>query len=222
MTARSLVTSGALAIALCGGGPLNVMAQSPSAAAGARPDVSIRPFVFGAIERFSAGQTFGAVFGSAVGAFWGGGGDVSFRRGFFLDVSVSHFHRSDGQRVFRANGQTFPLGIPVAVSLTPFEVSAGYRRVRPRSRVIPYLGGGVGSYAYEESAPDGSDAFTSRHAGVLAVGGVEVRLRRWVGVSADVQYTHVGGILGESGVSQAFGENNLGGVSTRFRLLVGK
>ena len=53
-------------------------------------------------------------------------------------------------------------------------------------------------------------------------GGAEFRLHRWVGLGADVQYTHVPGILGLGGVSQQAGENDLGGVAVRVKLVVGR
>jgi hypothetical protein len=46
---------------------------------------------------------------------------------------------------------------------------------------------------------------------------------RWVGVAADVQYTHVPGILGGTGtVSQQANENDLGGISGRLKVIVGR
>jgi hypothetical protein len=37
----------------------------------------------------------------------------------------------------------------------------------------------------------------------------------------DVQYTTVPGILGEGGISQELGEDDLGGVAVRFRFVLG-
>jgi hypothetical protein len=53
-------------------------------------------------------------------------------------------------------------------------------------------------------------------------GGAEFRVHQWVGLSVDVQYTHVPGILGTSGVSQQAGETDLGGVAARFKVVVGR
>ena len=41
-------------------------------------------------------------------------------------------------------------------------------------------------------------------------------------IGADVQYSHVPGILGTAGVSQQAGEDDLGGVAARFKLIVGR
>src|SRR2546429_612744 len=62
----------------------------------------------------------------------------------------------------------------------------------------------------------------TRHVGFVVNGGVEFRAHRWIGVGADVQYTHVPGILGTGGVSQQAGENDLGGIAARLKLIVGR
>jgi hypothetical protein len=54
------------------------------------------------------------------------------------------------------------------------------------------------------------------------LGGVEFRAHRWVGVSVDVHYTQVRGILGSAGISKEFGEDNLGGTAVRVKVLVGR
>ena len=84
------------------------------------------------------------------------------------------------------------------LKITAVEVSGGYRfAVRRYPKVVPYVAFGVGSYSYKEtsdfSAP-GEDLDT-RHVGELVLGGLELRLHRWVGLSFDGQFTHIPGIL---------------------------
>ena len=57
---------------------------------------------------------------------------------------------------------------------------------------------------------------------VLVVGGAEFRLHPWVRLGIDAQYTHISGILGVAGVSQAFDETNLGGTAVRVKILAGR
>ena len=174
-------------------------------------------------QRFTADQTFDAVFGSAFQPFYGGG--VMFvQDNVFLDIAVSHFTKS-GDRVFRANGQNFSLGIPLRASVTPLEISAGYRFALKRHRsMVPYVGVGFGKYWYKETSAfaDASDNVDTSHLGGLAFGGAEFRLHRLIRASADVEYTHVSGILGQAGFSQSVNEDDLGGVSARVRLIVGR
>ena len=86
------------------------------------------------------------------------------------------------------------------------------------------VGAGLGSYGYRETSEfsDAGENVDTRHSGTVLNGGAEFRLHRWVGLGADVQYTHVPGILGLGGVSQQAGENDLGGVAVRVKLVVGR
>jgi opacity protein-like surface antigen len=201
---------------------------SPSAAqtsaASTEPAFGIRLFGLATSQRFAAQETFNASFGSARGTFWGAGAEVDLRVGLFADVAVSRFNET-GQTAFIFNGQAFPLGIPLTATITPVEFTAGYRlRLGPRAPVTPYAGVGVGSYHYQENSDfsDPTDNVDTTKAGLLAVVGAEVRVRRWLSVSADVQDTRITGILGTSGLSQQTGEDDLGGVAARFRILVGQ
>ena len=185
------------------------------------PARSLRPFFVYTGEQFTAHETFDTVFGEPFQSLYGGGLQLAFASGFYVDVSASRFKKT-GQRAFFFEGQGFPLGIPLTATLTPFEVSAG-ARLRASSRFFPYVGAGVGTYRYEESSEfDDGGEFEIRHVGYLIVGGAEIRLSRWVAVSGDVQFTRVPGILGEGGISKETGETDLGGIAGRFRLIIGR
>jgi len=180
--------------------------------------------VLATAERFAAGTTFNAAFGSRTAAFYGGGLQIATRRGVFVDLSASHISRT-GQRAFVSNGEIFQLGIPLKISLTPVEVTGGYRmKLRRHPRIVPYAGGGAGWYRYKETAEfaSGNDDVETTHAGFFFLGGTEVRLSRWVVAAADAQYTVVPGILGQGGLSKDVGENNLGGVAARIRVILGR
>lgn len=195
----------------------------PASQSNTTPSVSFRPFLVVTEQSFAAMNSFKAVFGQSAQPFVGGGLDITLRNGLYLDFTVSRFSKT-GQRAFIFGGQTFGLGIPLKVTEMPIEVTAGYRFQRPRSRIVPYVGGGIGSYSYTETS-DGSTSsenVDAQHLGYLGVGGVEFRLGRYLGLSGDVQYTYVPKILGTGGISQDAGENNLGGVAARVRLIVGR
>ena len=203
--------------------PASAQIRPPARPATTAPSISLRPFVVVAGERFTATKTFGTVFGQAVQPLWGGGLQVAFRRGFYFDLTASRFQKT-GQRAFFLDGQRYPLGIPLRVTLTPFEFTAG-GRFRMAARVFAYAGVGAGSYAYTEKSDDSTDineTFDARHAGYLVVGGVEFRVSRWVAVSGDAQYTHVTGIIGSGGISKEAGESDLGGPAGRFRMIIGR
>ncbi|MPZ21318.1 MAG: hypothetical protein GEV06_25980 [Luteitalea sp.] len=193
----------------------------------------------------AASQTFDATVGSANAVEYGASGGVLLPRGFFVEVDVSHMEK-DGERVFVDDGAVFGLGIPLTVSMTPIDLTAGYRLAggesppQPRSAgsssqeqagrrsarrrlpFVPYVGGGVGWLAYKETSDfaagdeDVDERFTSYH----LLGGVEVPIWRVLGVAAEARYRWVPDALGESesSVSEVFGETNLGGFLFRVKL----
>jgi opacity protein-like surface antigen len=188
------------------------------------PALSLRPFFMAAGERFAAKNSFEGVFGQSVEPLLGGGLQFVDRNGFFIDLTASRFKKT-GQRAFRSDNQTYRLGIPLTATIIPLEVTGGYRfRLPGASRLVPYIGAGVGSYAYKETSDfsDPSENVDTRHTGYLAVGGAEFRLHRWLGVSVDAQYTRVLGILGVGGISQDAGEKDLGGITARVKVIVGR
>ena len=203
--------------------PLAAQSRTTTAS-GDTPSLSLRPFVMAIGERFSAKTTFETTFGQSFEPFWGGGLQLAVRNGLFVEVSASRFKKA-GERAFVNTGRIFRLGIPLRTTITPVEVSGGYRFKRGRSPwVVPYVSAGVGSYSYKETSDfsDPGDSIDTRHVGYLAVGGVEFRLHRWVGASIDAQYTHVPGVLGEGGLSKDAGERDLGGIAARFKVIVGR
>ena len=204
-----------LGLALCLVAP--AAAQDP-------PPLSVRPFVMATEQSFAATDTFDAAFGKTSFPFFGGGVQVVIKDGFFVELSASRF-RQIGERAYLSGGKAFKLGIPLTATITPFEISGGYRfRLRQLPRVRPYAAIGAGSYAYQETsdfAQAGEDVDT-KHTGYLVNGGAEFRLHTWFGVAIDVQYSQVKGILGGGGVSQQAGESDLGGVAARLKLVVGR
>jgi opacity protein-like surface antigen len=202
--------------------PLSAQSRRSTTFSDDPPSVALRPFFVLAGESFAAKNTFDAAFGHSFEPLFGGGLEVVLRDGIYADVTLSRFSKT-GQRAFRANNQTFELGIPLTATLTPIEVTGGYR-FRTSPRVFPYVGVGIGSYGYQETSnfADTGDDVHARHIGYLAAGGVDLRVHRWVGIAGEVQYTHVPGILGTGGISQAAGENDLGGVAVRVKVTVGR
>jgi len=194
------------------------------AAAQDEPSLSIRPFFLVTDQSFAAVDTFDAAFGKTYFPFFGGGGQVVFKGTYFLEITASRF-QENGERAYFSGGKAFKLGVPLTATITPIEVTGGYRfRLPTLPRVRPYVAAGFGSYGYQETSSfaDAGDNVDTRHAGFVVNGGAEFRLHRWIGVGVDVQYTHIPGILGTGGVSQQTGESDLGGVAARFKAIVGR
>lgn len=206
------------------------VAQAPAARQPARTTrrapayprgLQVRGFGVVAQNWLAAGSTFQAVLGSSQATEFGGGLSVT-EGSFFLDVSARRF-AGDGERVFVQNGQVYPLGIDTSVTMTPLDVTLGYR-FRPIARLRPYLGAGYTRLRYEESADfaasgdDVSESFNGFH----VLGGGEWRLARLFGLAAEVAWTRIGNAIGEAGASKAFGEDDLGGTSVRLKLVIGR
>lgn len=206
-------------------------------ATGDAPAVSLRPFIDISREKFFASKTFDAIFDDSTARFWGGGLQVTGWHGrVYGEVSASRLMKKNqelvGQRVFVSDGAVSKLGIPLRSTIEPLEFTGGYR-FSAHPRLIPYVGGGFGSYHYTEESDFAtpSESLDVTKNGAIFHAGVEARAFRWVGVAFDAQYTHVPGIFGAGGVSQQFAEQSgsqaqkerdLGGWAARLKLVIGR
>lgn len=100
-------------------------------------------------------------------------------------------------------------------------------RIAPKPRfggLKPYVAGGMGVVGYKESssfAADGEDvddSFTSFN--VLA--GIAIPFSKWLGAAVEFNYRWVKDALGSGGLSEHFGETDLGGPSFRVKVTVGR
>lgn len=187
------------------------------------PRVSVNGFVDVGRLSFSAKDTFDAIFGESTATNVGFGVEVRFWRDHLFARVGGERSKKEGQRVFVFNNQLFPLGIKDEVTITPILVTGGCRLTH-WPRVIPYGGGGFGSYKFQENSEfaDPGEDVNERFSGYHVLGGAEFPLWRWVKAAAEVRWETVPNALGDSGVAKAFDENNLGGTSFRVRLLVGR
>ncbi len=205
--------------------------------------VTFMGFALFGTTSFAAQDSFEAILDSSSGAIYGGGGQINLPLNLFARVDVSRFGK-DGTRVFVDNGEVFDLGIPTRVTITPIEVTGGYRyrfgrrtASGPRSPRTPargsrrgglniaiYGGGGIGSVQFKETSDfalpgeDVDESFTSYH----VLGGVDVPIWKWLGAGAEFQYRWVPDALDGSlsGVSELFDETDLNSSSFRVRIFV--
>jgi hypothetical protein len=123
-----------------------------------------------------------------------------------------------GTRVFVADGEVIPLGVPIRVRLRTAEFGTGWRFVHPRlPRYTFYGGASLLRVRYAEESDfaredeDASEGFWGR----AVFGGVEVPAWKWLVAGAEVQYRSVPHALGDAGVSAVFNETGLGGFAIR-------
>ncbi len=190
-------------------------------AASAQSSIRARGY-FGVTSNFlAAKETFDAVAGKTnLAGFEAGGAVDGLWRSLFVEVGFSR-QKVEGQRVFRSGGTTYGLGIPLSVTMTPVDISAGWRF--PLGRIRPYAGGGLTmlSYTEESDFAEAGENVSERKLGGVIFGGVDVPVASRIYVGGVIRYRSVGGILGSSGISQDFGEDNAGGLSVGARVSVG-
>ena len=185
---------------------------------------SFRGFGTAGMTIFSASDSFEAVFDSSVGPLFGGGIEVGVGRGLFVTLAASRFART-GRRLFAFQDQIFDLNEPTKVKITPLEVSVGYRfSVSPKW--IPYVGGGIGWHRYTETSSEATEAEDAHETftGYQVMGGVERPLRNWIALAGEGQFTWVPNALGESpsSVSSVYDEHDLGGLTLRVKVVIGR
>lgn len=188
------------------------------------------PFTISAHAQFgrlsqTASDSFNAILGTSTGRSFGGGVELTLRSGFFARLDVSRF-AAEGQRVDSVDGQIVPLGIPLSISLLPVELTGGYR-LRPyvlgrrrQMRLVPFVGGGVGSVAYHEEtdAAHPEERVSERYTSYHLLGGVDVPLGRRVALGVEAAKRWIPDGMGNGGISQEFGESDLGGATLRLRV----
>jgi opacity protein-like surface antigen len=188
----------------------------------AQTALSPRGYVTYGSNMFASDETFDAITGESSKTGMGFGGTLlGIWRGVFFDGAVSQ-QKFDGERVFADGGTIFRLGIPVTIRMRPIDLAGGWRLVF--GRLSPYAGAGVSLISYKETAafaePD--DDVSESKTGAMFLGGVDVRIVRWLHAGGELRYRSVKGTLGEGGVSRVFVEDQLGGYSFAVRMSVGR
>ncbi len=190
-----------------------------------RATTSVRGFADIGFTSFTATESFEATLGSATGSMFGGGAEVVLPQNIFFGVRVSRF-TAEGERVFVSGGQTFQLGIPMTVTVTPVLLTGGLRFGTPRSRLVPYVGGGIGWHRYQETSDfaEGDDDVNETFQGYHVLGGAEYRISRFLGVAGEAQWATVPDGLGQNplSASAAFGDTDLGGFTVRVKVVLGR
>jgi hypothetical protein len=168
-----------------------------------------------------AGDSAKAIFdGSSGGPIFGGSLGVGIGQHFFVQAN-GRFFQKDGERVFveSPGGEVFRLGHPVTVQIIPAYGLIGYRFGNADSSLRPYLalGGGV-TMLKETSTIGGENTSTSesKPAGHAALGADYGRGALRFGL--ELGYSTVPDSIGLAGVSEVFGETNIGGFTAVARI----
>lgn len=183
-----------------------------------RGPLMIRAFAQTGGTLFSADDSFDTILGSPFGPIVGGGAQVVFPNSAFVQVSVEKF-RETGTRALVSGTNVFTLDEPATVTVQAVLATVGYRS-RAYRRFAPYFGAGLGWHELTEESP-GVERSQKDKIGYHAIGGSEFVLGRVFAIAGEVQWSTVPKAMGETGVSSAFGEDDLGGATFRFKVIVG-
>jgi hypothetical protein len=201
-----------------GAAPLEVQAEPAP-----RVPIGLRVFAGVDLNRMAASESFGAVVGTRDLTGFGAGAEVlRLWSGLFARVGLSRI-RADGNRVVVFGDESVSVGVATTVRMTPLELAGGWR-FGGRGRVVPYGGAGLVRLTYEETTDfdqpneDTSDTFM----GSLLFGGLDVQVAGPLGFGAEVQHRRLANALGTAGASAAFGEDDLGGLTIRVWIGIGR
>jgi hypothetical protein len=211
MSARILRSAAAL---------LTVAALSTSPVA-AQTSLSPRGYVTYGSTLFSSSESFEAVTGETSKNGIGGGGTlIGIWRGVFVDGAFSQ-QKLSGERVFINDGTVYSSVFPSLSRCDPWTlpaaggfISGGCRRTRS----------GVSVISCDESADfaEPADNVSDSKTGALMLAGLDFRIIRWLHAGGEFRYRAVKGLLGEGGVSEFFGEDQLGGAAFAVRVSIGR
>lgn len=183
----------------------------------------------------AAPETFTALLGTPTLAGLTAGADLYGRMLPFGTFARVGFGKSimNGERVFIVDGVTFGTGIPLVVRMTPIQLAGGIRfplgaqtNAPGRSflsRLTAYGGAGVVLLTYQEVSDfaDDGDNDSESFKGLSLFGGIDLNLTKLLSAGVEVELRQIAG-FGTAGVSQAFGEDQLGGVSVKFLIGISK
>ncbi len=187
-----------------------------------KPPIGLR--LFGAVEwqQMAATSTFEAQGGSSSVVGYGGGGEVlNIFSKIFLRVGYTT-GSVEGTRGFVVDGDFISNGIPLKLGVKNLEVAAGWRSYpKKHPRIGWYVAAGLdqATNSQESPDPDSGDNDSKSGTGFVALVGFDYALmgkaKNPLFVGVEGAFRSVGGVLGESGGSEGFNENDLGGYSVR-------
>jgi outer membrane protein W len=173
-------------------------------------------------ELSNAKSSAEAVFdGASGGPTFGAGVRWSVTPSIYVGLGGRYFGK-DGERAFVAGPDqpAFGLGHPLSVRLIPAHAQVGWR-FRPDTSFVPYVGLGVGVTSYREESTIGDIAeptISETKLSGLVSAGLEYG-KGPVRFGIDLSFSTVPDSLGMGGVSELYGEDDLGGFTALGRIV---
>ena len=179
------------------------------------------------INQMAAKETFKAVVDSSTLMGFGAAVDITgLYQGLFARFAFATSSK-EGSRVFVDDDDVVhSLNIPITVKMMPIDLGVGWRMggVGRTKSVTPYVGGGIVLLDFKETADigEGDENVSERFNGFSIFGGVDFSAGKWLTVGVEGIYRTVPNAIGETGVSEHFGETDLGGLGVRFMIGIRK
>ena len=170
--------------------------------------------------KLTAKESFNAIFDKDSTWIAGGGVDAIWPSGFFGAAEIEWF-ALEGERAFVLNDEVFRLGIRDDIRVIPISMTFGYKFGRSDT-ARPYAGAGYGLYMFKEEAEFArtGENLSENFGGFHILGGVDLIRRRRISAAVEGRYAWVRDALGEGGVSEEFGESDLGGFTIKAKIVV--
>jgi hypothetical protein len=195
-----------------------VGAAAPAAAQSGGRTVGVRAFGHYEMVSMAASRTFDAVIGTSSMSGVGGGAEaIGIWKGLFVRGAVSQM-KDTGQRAFVFGSDIIRVDVPLDVKIRTVELGAGWRvPLGASERFAVYGGGGVLFLKYDETSTQaaGSENVNESFNGIVAFGGAEVTIWKWIVAGVEGQYRSVPDAIGSAGISQLVDETDLGGTAIR-------
>jgi hypothetical protein len=173
----------------------------------------------GGWQLLSATKSAKAVFGDNGGPTAGFAGQFGLGESFFIRAGARVFQR-EGERAFASGPEAdaFRLGHPLTVRIIPAYGLVGFRFLQGGS-LRPYVGIGGGVTSYNEESDVAGEIFTSSATkpGGHAVAGLDYG-RGSFRLGGEVMYSTAPNAIGFGGISQVYGEDDIGGLTAVIRL----
>ena len=206
-------------------------AQTPAtpprtSAPGPKAPIGVRAMFLVDMNQMAAKETFKAVVDSSTMMGFGGAVDITgLYQGLFARFAFATSSK-EGSRVFvDDDDEVHSLNIPITVKMMPIDLGVGWRMGVGRTKsVTPYVGGGIVLLGFKETADIGDDDenVSERFNGFSIFGGVDFAAGKWLTFGVEGIYRTVPNAIGEAGVSEHFGETDLGGLGLRFMIGIRK
>ena len=194
--------------------------------------LTFRGFGDAGVTVFSATQSFKAILRRPAGPLFGGGLELGLPKRLFLSVGASRFRRT-GHRVFAFQGEVFELNEPATITITPLEITMGYRHTGPaqpatraalpRTHPIRRRGGRMAQVHGTWRIRALPTTCTRRSRGTRCRR-VEMALQKWMALAAEAQFAPSRMRLARirTAVSSVYNEHDLGGFTFRVKVVVGR